>query len=90
MEPPLFFNDATGAIRNIEDLLVAVDVWIEVRRSPVTMQQYKDFGTGEVHAEVATSTVPIGDEEYEVQLIALEPTKFRTQETKMLLRMHKR
>lgn len=90
MEPLLFFRDATGAIREIEDLLVAVDVWIEARRSPVTMQQYKDFGTGEVHAEVATSTLPIGDEEYEVQLIALEPTKFRTQETKMLLRMHKR
>jgi hypothetical protein len=61
LEPPLFFRDATDTIKKLEDLLVAVDVWIEVKRSPVTMQQYKDFGTGEVHAEVATSTLPIGD-----------------------------
>lgn len=90
MEPPLFFKDATGTSRRIEDLLVAADLWIEMKRYPITMQQYKDFGTGEVHAEVATSTLPIGDEKYEFQLIALEPGKFRTQETKMLLRLHKR
>jgi hypothetical protein len=90
LEPLLFFKDATGAIRRIEDLLVAVDLWIEVKRYPITMQQYKDFGTDEVHAEVATSTVPLGDGKYEFQLIALEPGKFRTQETKMVLGVHKR
>jgi hypothetical protein len=68
LEPPLFFRDATDTIKKLEDLLVAVDVWIEVKRSPVMMQQYKDFGTGEVHAEVATSTLPIGDEEYDCLL----------------------